>query len=76
MAHPQYRLTLELSVPEAITADRIVRLLREIPVPGTAICWTVSPIPAPSVRREPGTGVPAAAGTGLRRTLARAEVSR
>lgn len=62
MAHTQYRLVLELSVPDAIAPDRVVRLLRDVPVPGTPIRYTVTPV-----------RVTAAAGD---HTRGRAEVSR
>ena len=45
MTHTHYRLVLELSVPHAIAPDRVVRLLRDIPVPGTPIRCTVTPVP-------------------------------
>lgn len=46
MAHTHYRLVLELQVPDAIAPDRVVRLLRDIPEPGTPIRCTVTRVPA------------------------------
>lgn len=45
MARSSYRLVLDLLVPDAIAADHVVRLLREIPVPGTPIRCLVTPVP-------------------------------
>jgi len=62
MTHTHYRFVLELFVPDAIAPDRVVRLLRDIPVPGTPIRCTVTPV---AVTVAPGE-----------HTRGRAEVSR
>jgi hypothetical protein len=59
MSHTHYRLTLELSVPDAIAPDRVLRLLRDIPVPGTPIRCIVVPVPATTAS---GARVPSPAG--------------
>lgn len=58
MAHSHYRLVLELSVPDAIAPDRVVRLLRDVPAPGTPIRCTVTRVPAAidSSGRQPSPG--------------------
>jgi hypothetical protein len=66
MSHTHYRLTLELSVPDAIAPDRVLRLLRDIPVPGTPIRCVVTPVPAtvaPGAPARVRVGRPAPAAT-------------
>jgi len=59
MAHTHYRLTLELSVPDAFAPDRVLRLLRDLPVPGTPIRCIVVPVPVAPVPGGPMSARPA-----------------